>query len=258
MAKLSSNGAEIAYEDVGEGGPPFVFVHGLACDHHAFAPQVADLSRDHRCVSVDLRGRGASSAVPPFNIETAVADVAAVCEALQLGPAILVGHSLGGITALVLQQRWPSLVAGIVAIDSPIAPSTRLGALAERIEAGGAGLMAGLVEGFFTGNSGADVRDYVARTMLTCPPEVTAGMLADAPAVFARMLDLVRAADRKPFMTIWADRPSGDPSWLRDVTMFARQEPIAGAGHFVQLEQPAIVNALLRAFLDDVARDPRS
>ena len=118
--------------------------------------------------------------------------------------------------------------------------------------------MAGLVEGFFTGNSGPEVREYVAGTMLACPPEISAGMLADAPAVFARMPDLVRAADRKPFMTIWADRPSGDPSWLRDVTMFVRQEPIAGAGHFVQLEQPAIVNALLRAFLDDVERDPRA
>jgi len=258
LAKLTSNGAEIAYEDVGRGGPPFVFVHGLACDGQAFAPQVADLSRDHRCISVDLRGRGASSAVPPFNIETAAADIAAICEARQLGPAIVAGHSLGGITALVLQERWPSLVAGIVAIDSPIAPATRLGALAERIEAGGTGLMAGLVEGFFTENSGPEVREYVTRTMLTCPPEIAAGMLADAPAVFARMPDLVRKADRKPFMTIWADRPSGDPAWLRDVTMFVRQEPIAGAGHFVQLEQPAIVNALLRAFLDDVERDPRA
>jgi len=39
--------------------------------------------------------------------------------------------------------------------------------------------------------------------------------------------------------------------------MYIRQEPIAGAGHFFQLERPAITNALLRAFLDDVQRDPR-
>jgi pimeloyl-ACP methyl ester carboxylesterase len=58
-------------------------------------------------------------------------------------------------------------------------------------------------------------------------------------------------------MAIWSEKPLGDPAWLRDVTMFVRQEPVAGAGHFFQLEQPAITNALLRAFLDDIARDPR-
>ena len=39
--------------------------------------------------------------------------------------------------------------------------------------------------------------------------------------------------------------------------MFVRQEPIAESGHFFQLEQPALTAALLRAFLDDVERDPR-
>jgi hypothetical protein len=41
--------------------------------------------------------------------------------------------------------------------------------------------------------------------------------------------------------------------------MFVRQEPVVtpGAGHFLQLESPDVTNALLRAFLDDVARDPR-
>jgi hypothetical protein len=58
-------------------------------------------------------------------------------------------------------------------------------------------------------------------------------------------------------MMIWAEKPLGDPGWVRDNTMFVRQEPVAEAGHFVQMEQPAVTNALLRAFLDDVARDPR-
>jgi pimeloyl-ACP methyl ester carboxylesterase len=58
-------------------------------------------------------------------------------------------------------------------------------------------------------------------------------------------------------MAIWAERPLGDPAWLRSVTRFARQEPLPGTGHFFQLEQPERTTALLRAFLDDVADDPR-
>jgi pimeloyl-ACP methyl ester carboxylesterase len=71
------------------------------------------------------------------------------------------------------------------------------------------------------------------------------------------MLELVRAADQKPFMAIWAGKPLGDPAWLRDQTTFVRQEPIAGTGHFFQLEQPAVTSALLRAFLEEAERDPR-
>jgi pimeloyl-ACP methyl ester carboxylesterase len=71
------------------------------------------------------------------------------------------------------------------------------------------------------------------------------------------MEDLIRAADRKPFMAFWAEEPRGDPRWLREITTFLRQEPMAGAGHFFQLEQPEVTNALLRAFIDDIERDPR-
>jgi pimeloyl-ACP methyl ester carboxylesterase len=93
--------------------------------------------------------------------------------------------------------------------------------------------------------------------MLACPPEVAAGMLDNAAVLAGRLPALLKAADRKPFMAIWAERPFGEPAWLRDQCPFVRQEPIAGAGHFFQLEKPAITSALLRAFLDDVERDPR-
>ena len=45
-------------------------------------------------------------------------------------------------------------------------------------------------------------------------------------------------------MAIGAARPLGDPAHLRDIAMFIRQEPVTGAGHFFQLEQPAVTNAL--------------
>jgi pimeloyl-ACP methyl ester carboxylesterase len=82
-------------------------------------------------------------------------------------------------------------------------------------------------------------------------------MLEGFEDVAARFGELVRLADRKPFMAIWSGAPLGDPAWLRDSTMFVRQEPIPGAGHFFQLEQPAVTSALLRAFLDDIRHDPR-
>lgn len=252
-------GASLAVYEQGAGGPPFVFVHGLACDHTFWQPQFDDLSRDHRCVSLDLRGRGASSAQGPYDTARQADDVAAVIRALNLGPSIIVGHSLGGLVALLLNDRHPELVLGIATGDSPIRQS---GLGAERAvqairDAGTTEPLRGLVEGFWAPGTSEPLKVRVREVMLGCPPEVAAGMLDDASVFAGRGRELLKAADEKPFMAIWAEKPLGDPAWIRDVMMFARQEPIPGTGHFFQLEQPAITSALLRAFLDDVERDPR-
>ncbi|MCL4242321.1 MAG: alpha/beta hydrolase [Dehalococcoidia bacterium] len=260
MAELTVNGATLSFDDTGTGGPAFVFVHGFACDRQAWAPQVADLGRDHRCINVDLRGRGTSAALPPFDVVTAADDVAALISELGLGPAVVVGHSLGGVVALVLNERHPDLVLGTVIGDSPVSRAmaeTRGPGLPERIrEAGTMEPAARMVERFWAEDTPPDVRAY-GEVLMSCPPDVAAGMLDGFPEVAARFGELVRLADRKPFMAIWSGAPLGDPAWLRDQTMFVRQEPVPGTGHFFQLEQPAITNALLRAFLDDVANDPR-
>ena len=248
--------ASLRVFDTGSGGPCFVFIHGWACDHTAWDLQAADLSRDYRCLSIDLRGRGGSSLTPPYDTAQQADDVAAVLTELGTGAAILVGHSLGGITALLVNERHPGLVLGVVMGDSPVRASMAgLTALAESVrEANSTEPMRPLLKRFWHPGTSAEVKRYVLDMMLSCPPEVAAGMVADAPT---NMTELVKLADQKPFMAIWAENAIGDPGWLRDVTMFTRQESIPGTGHFFQLEKPAVTNALLRAFLDDVQRDPR-
>ena len=93
--------------------------------------------------------------------------------------------------------------------------------------------------------------------MLACDPQVAAGQLTDNGFFAQHLGALLQAADKKPFMALWGSQPLGDPERLRQITFFLRQEPVTGAGHFLQLENPAMTNALLRAFVDDVRRDPR-
>jgi pimeloyl-ACP methyl ester carboxylesterase len=260
MARLTVNGASIAFVDEGRGDPPFVFIHGFACDHRFWQPQVDDLKRDHRCIAVDLRGRGGSEATPPFDLVTAADDVAAVMRELGLPPAIVVGHSLGGRVALLLNWRHPEAVCGIVMGDSPVGFPNPLdsGRMAKRLlDEGSMEPIRTMVEGFFVESTTHDVRELARGAMLTCPVEVAAGAFDREDVYATRMDEIIKEADKKPFMAIWAEKPLGDPGRLREITMFLRQEPIAGAGHFFQLEQPRITNALLRAFVDDVRRDPR-
>lgn len=260
MAALTLNGASIEYRDEGQGGPPFVFIHGWACNMSSWAPQVDDLSRDHRCLAVNLRGRGASESMPPFDSTQAAEDIAALMRALDVGPAVVVGHSLGGLVALLLNDGHPDLVRGLVLGDSPLnaARGGRFEAMSRSVaEAGSMSPVAEYLETFFTSETSAATRDYVREMMLTCPGDVAGGMLSNGQVFVERLDELISLADLKPLMLIWAGSPLGDPEWIRGLTMFARQEPMVGAGHFFQLERPEVTSALLRAFLDDIERDPR-
>ncbi|MFN0145990.1 MAG: alpha/beta fold hydrolase, partial [Dehalococcoidia bacterium] len=201
--------ASLAVSDTGSGEPCFVFIHGLACDHTAWEPQVADLSRDHRCLNVDLRGRGGSSLTPPYDTTRQADDVAAVLTELGVGPAILVGHSLGGITALLVNERHPDLVLGIVLGDSPVRASMAgLAPMAAGLrEANSTEPMRPLLERFWHADTPDELKRYVIEMMLSCPAEVAAGMIEGVPS---NMPELVKLADHKPFMAIWAERAIGD------------------------------------------------
>lgn len=260
MAQLTVNGAEIAVFDAGSGDPPFVFVHGLANDHTVWQPQFDDLSRDYRCVAVDLRGCGASAAVPPFDTTQAAEDIAEVVRTLGLGPAIVAGHGSGGLVALLLNDRHPELVRGIVLGDATLSSASGGGwpELERHIRDDGTLVALGpLIDGFFGEGTSPELRERIRAMVLATPTDVAAGMVSNSDDLRQRMGELLRAADQKPLMAIWSQVPRGNPERLRETLFFIRQEPIAGAGHFFQLEQPAVTNALLRAFVDDVLRDPR-
>ncbi|MGE0598529.1 MAG: alpha/beta fold hydrolase [Dehalococcoidia bacterium] len=260
MAQLTISGADIHFSDVGSGTPVFLFVHGWGCNRACWDGQLSDLSANNRCIAVDLRGCGESSAVPPYGVGRALEDLAQLIRELHLPPVILVGHSLGGINALALNGRYPELVQGIVTIDSPINADTGAGSprsVARIREAGSMSAVEGYIRSFNRDPPNPLTSAYIEKVLLTCPADVGAGMLEDLHLVGQDMPRLIHEADKKPFMAIWAENPLGDPAWLREKTLFLRQEPVPGTGHFVMMEQPAVTNALLRAFLDDAARDPR-
>ena len=92
--------------------PPLVLVHG-GRDHCRNWDWVAGrLRKDWHVIAPDLRGHGAAHARPEdCSIETYGADIAALLEGKDLHDAVLVGHSMGGKTAMLLACRQPQRVA---------------------------------------------------------------------------------------------------------------------------------------------------
>src|SRR5262245_10198695 len=122
VARLVREGVVLAYDDAGSGDPPFLFVHGVACDRSYFAPQVAYFRPGHRTVSVDLRGHGESdSPDQEYTMTGFAADLSWLCEQLNVTRPVVVGHSMGGVVALVLAAHYPDLPAAVIMVDAPIA-----------------------------------------------------------------------------------------------------------------------------------------
>ncbi len=100
---LPVRGVEIAVRQVGR-GIDIVLVHGFQNDHTAWDPYIGRLDLDsYRVTAFDLVGCGASASVDDWErctIPEYAEDLVAVCDALEIAAPVVVGHSLGGATAL--------------------------------------------------------------------------------------------------------------------------------------------------------------
>jgi 3-oxoadipate enol-lactonase len=108
---------QLWHEIAGE-GPPVVLIHEGICDSRMWEPQWRSFPRVHRTVRCDLRGFGRTP-IPPQAYSNA-ADVAELLDRLELGPAAVVGVSLGGLVALDLALARPELVSRLVLVGAPL------------------------------------------------------------------------------------------------------------------------------------------
>lgn len=104
------------------GGPPVVILHGLFGNKRNWGFIAKGLSDRFRVITADLRNHGDSPWDACMTYEAMADDVAALIEKTVGGPAHVVGHSMGGKTAMVLSFRNPDLVDRLIVADIPPAP----------------------------------------------------------------------------------------------------------------------------------------
>jgi len=101
-------------------GSPIVFLHGLGTSAATWSECMDELTDRHTVVAVDLLGHG-DSPVPEdpaeYTRDRALDDLDDVLATLD-GPAVLVGHSLGGYLALAHAATRPGVARGIVVLNT--------------------------------------------------------------------------------------------------------------------------------------------
>lgn len=108
-------------EDGDPAAPPLLLLHGITSFGGTWEWFVPELAERFRVLRLDFRGHGTSDRVADGYDSTGyVSDAIAVLEQVISEPAIVMGHSLGGVTAAIVMQRRPDLVRAAVLEDPPL------------------------------------------------------------------------------------------------------------------------------------------
>lgn len=118
MSEIDS--VPLHFVESGSGDPPLVILHGLFGSSKNWTQVSRALSDRRRVVAVDQRNHGDSPHAAPHSLAAMRADLFALFETLGLERAILLGHSMGGMTAMSFASAYPDRVAALIVVD--IAP----------------------------------------------------------------------------------------------------------------------------------------
>src|SRR6266478_10156659 len=116
--RVAGDGIELAFGYWPGRGAPVVALHGLTASYLNFIGVAERLAGRRPLFALDLRGRGDSDKPDgPNGLAQHARDVAAAMRAMDLGPSVIVGHSMGAFVSTALAAQNPELVAGIIMID---------------------------------------------------------------------------------------------------------------------------------------------
>jgi 3-oxoadipate enol-lactonase len=242
------------------GAPWLVFSNSLMTNLSLWDDQVAFLGHSMRILRYDQRGHGATD-VPahPCTFEGLAGDVVALLDRLEIARAIIVGVSMGGVTALQMAIRHPDRVAGVAACDAQHRSAPNATEIwEERIATGAAQGMAALVEPtvrrWFTSEFVAADPSALQRVRRMIRDTPATGFIACARALQRYDLSSGLATIRVPTLLLAGEADGQVPGVMRgmhDAIPGSRFVGVERAGHLPNIERPMVFNEILAGFVRD-------
>ena len=262
------NGCDFRCELRGD-GPPMVFIHGEIHGMDYWAHQMAEFSRDFRCLAYDRRGHAGTPATAfGYSVANQARDLEELLDHFGMEQAIIVALAFGTTIAANFAIDHPERVRGLVIAAwselhdarSYLRRWEQSGVrAAEAVDAGGREALVELLraEG---GDSmfkvipprGSPLREAAIQLLASHPAdEYRRGMLemaASVPVLVPRFRELAI-----PVLGLCGtEDPFPDqPGQLAGMRGFEEAAPIPQAGRFVHWEQPAAFNRRIRQFIEE-------
>jgi pimeloyl-ACP methyl ester carboxylesterase len=272
---VEANGLRLHLLDWGGEGQPIFLIHATGFLAALWQPVALALTPEARVLGLDLRDHGDSEPGDTYYWSVFPDDLAGVLSALDLGPALLVGHSVGGAASALCAARHPNLVKALVLVDPVIYPEWLYNQpeLAEASDLyrnagrrrrswpsrdGMRRLLAGKLpfarwrpEVFDLYVHEAVRADSDGQVTLKCSPETEAAIYRETLR-FNLWPEIVNA--QAPALVLRGLSKDGlrsttDPDLAQKLRM-ADDWPVEAAGHLIPMEEPEVVAKAVQSFLE--------
>lgn len=259
MPFVPRNGTRLYWKLEGcDGAPPLVLLSSIGTDMDLWAPLLPTLRRSFRLLRLDTRGHGASEAPPgDYSLSDLAQDVGAVMDAAGVGPAAVIGVSLGGMIAMQLALDAPERIGALVLIctSATMDPSAWNGRIETVLRDGMAGIADLAMERFLDPGFAAqypEIAATVRRGLLQMEPH---GYIGCAAAIRDMMLVDRLDAIRAPALVITGSKDVSTPLSGHGEHLLAGIPNAAhaklGCAHLAPLEAPGLLAQAITTFLTD-------
>jgi pimeloyl-ACP methyl ester carboxylesterase len=257
---LDIDGVAIHYVEKGR-GPAIVMVHGFGGATFSFRYQLDELSRDHRCVAIDLKGFGFSQRPQggDYSLTAQARLVLRAMDLLGIDRCVLLGHSMGGDVSMRIATIAPDRVEKLILAASSTGMKLwvmpRLPFLRPLLRLAIRAYLSRYRKRLFYDSKAIDAdaifQGYLATARINGSFntiwEMWDGIRRDRPIDYKRIT--------LPTLILWAEKeriipfPGFGLRWLRKKLPRAEVVTVPRAGHLLLEERPAACTAAIRRFL---------
>ncbi|MBZ5578612.1 MAG: alpha/beta hydrolase [Acidobacteriia bacterium] len=254
-----ANGIDIHFLRTGRGKPPVVLLHGLTGSGACWIPLARALEGEYDVVMPDARGHGISSTpLHGYRYQDHASDVVGLIQGLELVAPVLLGHSMGGMTAAVVASQRAAAIRAVILADPTFLSPERQREVHE-----------------------SDVVEQHRRLLRSNQDDVLAQLRLRHPRRSAELIELLAAARRQTRIDAFDVLTPPNPEYhelvgaisvpnllvigdhgvvslktareLQDLNPRLRVEAIQDGGHGLPYDQPDRFEAVVRSFLQSIA-----
>lgn len=255
ISDVNVGAVSLRVEDRGN-GPAVIFVHGYTTSGRFWRPQAESLAGDFRTITFDLRGHGRSGKPMDveYTIEAFTDDLLVIMDKLDIKSAVMAGLSMGGAIVLRAALQHPGKVRGLILADTTangVGKAVDPNHVVQRIRSIGVEAASEeVIEASFARSTDRKLVEWAKQEVVVVPQHVAEQAIMSLGAfdvekelktIRCPCLVLVGEEDRITPIQFAEALKTGIPN--------AMLKSIPGAAHFPMLEQPDLVNRIIRDFL---------
>lgn len=258
---------DLFYREYGKDSPVLVILHGILGSGRNWHTVAGHLGRMCRVIVPDQRNHGRSPHAPEHHLKDLAHDIYALQKKAGAFPAIILGHSMGGLVAMEMALHMPEAVDGLIVVD--IAPRPHRAGVAQvlhamrRIDLLQHGKKSAVDAALEVSIADPLVRQFVLTNLAVTRSglrwrvnlPVLIEFLQESQAYSPAPTDQYAG----PALFIRGEKSryilNEDLELIRHFFPQATLETVPGAGHWVHYEQPEILTRLVTDFVMQQRRD---